>query len=222
MGFASLYPSYALSQNTPDHHPWSVPMSERDYDIMKEFAYLVQSAFPPPFLAAGIGDTTLVVLGTSVLDEFLKMVLVAGFMSGAVSKRRVEQVFGSEGALGTFSAKIGLATLLGLTHENSSHDLKILRKIRNSFAHSHEQLHLRDFSSCLALKMVSRLTIVDDVEERLKFKQSCAAIMGQLATATMIRNAQYRFMTKNPEGVKKEYEEMVKEAEAVGASPPPE
>lgn len=185
---------------------------ERDYDIMKEFEHLIQSTFPPPFFAPGLDDTTLVLLATSMLDEFLKMELVAGFMKGSVSKRRVTHIFGAEGALGTFSAKISLATLLGLLKDNGAHDLGLLRKIRNSFAHSHKQLHLRDFPACRMLKLTSKAQISDDVEERRKFKSSCAAILGQLAAATTVRIAQYRFLTKNPEGVRNEYDLLVKES----------
>jgi hypothetical protein len=198
-------------------------MSEPRYDIMKEFGYLAHSIQPElPFLAADIDDATLVLLGTSVADEFLKLTLVAGFMSEAVSKRRVEKIFGAEGALGTFSAKIDLATVLGLAFADTAHDLAILRKVRNQFAHSHKRLYLRDFFACLSLKMTSKLDIKDDVEERRKFKHSCAAIIGQLSTAIMIRNAQYRFTSNSPEGVRKEYDAMVAEAEAHGKSSPAE
>jgi DNA-binding MltR family transcriptional regulator len=193
-------------------------MSEQQYNIMTEFAYLVQSTFPTlPFLDPDLDDTTLVVLGTGVIDEFLKLVLVAGFMQQAVSKRRVTEVFGNDGALGTFSAKISLATLLGLMTDDAAHDLKILRKIRNSFAHTYKRLQLNEFSICLSLRLAPKLEIIDSIIERRKFKQSCAAIIGILSTATMIRNAQYRFISNNSDGVQKEYEAMVKEAEGIAA-----
>ncbi len=196
-------------------------MSEQNYDIMKEFGYLAKSVFPSiPFLAASLDDTTLVLLGTSLVDDFLKLALVSGFTKRAVSKRRVVQIFEGEGALATFSAKISLSTLLGLTISNAAHDLTILRKIRNRFAHSHERLYLREFPACLALKMVSKLDIADDVEERRKLKHSCAAIIGQLSTATLLRNAQLSFVTNNPDGVQKEYEAIIKKAEAASAALP--
>jgi DNA-binding MltR family transcriptional regulator len=196
-------------------------MSDQDFDIMKEFAYLFKSVQPQklPFLEDGLDDATLVLLATSLVDELLKIALVAGFHKNAVSRRRIEDVFTGHGPLATFSAKISVSSLLGLTTANVRHDLTILRKIRNDFAHSHQQLHLNDFANCLSLKLISKLNIADKSENRTRFKHSCAAIIGQLATATLIRNAQYRFISKNAEGVTREYETMLKEASEIDDAP---
>jgi DNA-binding MltR family transcriptional regulator len=188
-------------------------MSDTPYDIMTEFASLV-TVFPnPPFLAPDLDDTALVIRATSLVDEFLKVTLVAGFRRDVVSRRRIDDVFTGHGPLATFSAKISLCALLGLTTPNVRHDLTILRKIRNDFAHSHEGMELRQFPGCSALKMTSKLEVTDACEARLKFKQSCLGIIGVLANATLIRTAQFRFTSKNHDGVMLEYSEMLKEAD---------
>jgi hypothetical protein len=195
-------------------------MSEERYDIMKEFASLVAAISKPPFLAADLNDTTLVLIATSLVDEFLKVVLIAGFHEDVVSKRRLDDVFTGYGALAPFSAKISLCALLGLTTSNVRHDLTILRKIRNDFAHSREQLYLTAFPGCLALKVTTKFEIADKLEERLRLKQSCMGIIGQLSLATMVRIAQYRFISKNRDGVEREREAMIAEAFAIDDAPP--
>jgi hypothetical protein len=190
------------------------------YDIMEEFGRLLASLYPaPPFLAPQLDDTTLVLLATSMVDEFLKVVLVAGFRQSIVSRRRLDDVFTGHGALATFSAKISLCALLGMTTESARHDLAILRKIRNEFAHSHNELLLRSFPSCLSLRVVSKFDVQDQSEARRKFKHSCLGIMGTLSVSTLIRTAQARFLTKHSEGVKLEYEAMNKEFAADGSPP---
>jgi DNA-binding MltR family transcriptional regulator len=182
------------------------------YDIMEEFGRLLASLYPsPPFLVPKLDDATLVLLATSMVDEFLKVVLVAGFRQSIVSKKRIDDVFTGHGALATFSAKISLCALLGMTTASARHDLTILRKIRNEFAHSHKELSLQAFPSCLSLQVASKFDIQDQSEERKKFKHSCLGIMGTLATSTLMRTAQARFLTKHADGVKLEYEAMMRE-----------
>ena len=198
-------------------------MSDQPYDIMEEFASLIRSTFPvsaphhPRFLQPDLEDTTLVLLATSLIDEFLKIVLIAGFRRDVVSKRRIEDVFGWNGALGTFSAKISLCALLGLTTTDVRHDLTILRKIRNDFAHSYNPLSLKDFPGCAALRLTSKMEIPEASDVRRRFKQSCLGVIGRLAFATMIKTAQQRFLSKNTEAVMEEYNAMLIES---GITPP--
>lgn len=196
-------------------------MPEHEYNIMKEFESLIRSVLPrPPFLGDDItDDTALVLLATSLVDDFLKLSLVAIFRKSAVSKRRIDDVFGSNGALGTFSAKISLTLLIGLTDADTAHDLAILRKIRNEFAHSFRRLSLRSFSSCLSLRKTSKIAIIDDCEERRRFKQSCAGIVGHLCASVSIQIAVQRFASKNTDGIARELEVMNKESFPDGEAP---
>lgn len=208
ISFASLVQAILV------HFSWlAIQMSDEvpRYDIMEEFGGLVRSVFPnTPFLEKGLSDTTLVLLATSMVDEFLKVVLISGFRQEIASKRRIADVFTGHGALATFSAKISLCTMLGLTTANVRHDLPILRKIRNDFAHSHLELSLQAFPSCKALKVLSKVDVQDECEERRKFKHSCLGIIGSLCVATLTRTAQFRFLSKHKDGVREEYEAMIK------------
>ena len=104
-------------------------MSDDSFDILKEIERLCQ-AFPAlPFLARDLNDTTVVLLATSFVDKFLRLVLLAGFRKDVVSKRRIADVFEGHGPLATFSAKISVSSMLGLVPVKVRHDLSILRKI---------------------------------------------------------------------------------------------
>lgn len=196
-------------------------MSEHDsdYDIMQEVVRLLQSLHPSPsFVTETLDDTALVIISTSLIDKFLRVSLISGFHKSVVSKRRLAAVFEGQGPLSTFSAKISLCNMLGLTTPDVQHDLTILRKIRNEFAHSERRLSIANFPQLLALKIYSTNDIKDAVEERQKLKQSCVGIVGSLSLATLIRLAQYRFVTKHPDKVREECKAMLKEA---GVDDPP-
>ena len=76
------------------------------------------------------------------LDNRLKDVLSAFFV--VMSENQEKEIFSGNGALSTFSSKIKLAYALGFLANDERHDLDIIRKVRNDFAHVEEGL---DFSS---------------------------------------------------------------------------
>lgn len=79
-------------------------------------------------------DRAKVVLGSAVIEELLERVLKKFFVQ---DKDKIEKTFeGATGFLGTFSAKIKMAFLLGLISEELQKDLDNLRNIRNKFAHN--------------------------------------------------------------------------------------
>jgi hypothetical protein len=55
-----------------------------------------------------------------------------------------DNLFDSDRALGSFSAKIALAYRLGVIDRNFEHALQMIRKIRNAFAHSIDVASLSD------------------------------------------------------------------------------
>ena len=57
---------------------------------------------------------------------------------------RDDNLFGADRPLGTFSAKTALAHRLGLIDDDLEHGLRMIRKIRNDFAHSIEKVTLLD------------------------------------------------------------------------------
>lgn len=97
-----------------------------------------------------------------------------------------ERLFRMDGPLSSFSAKIDLLHLLGLTSENIRSDMHRLREIRNIFAHnithkntsrklSFDIPEIRD--KCLALKCV---THEDIVAPRAAFIRACAVLNADL------------------------------------------
>jgi mannitol operon repressor len=76
-----------------------------------------------------------VLVSCGFLEEQLKEVLLA-FMRDTTQS--VDLVDGGNAPLGTFSARIAATYSLGLIREREHHDLNLIRRIRNDFAHSIE------------------------------------------------------------------------------------
>ncbi|MGJ5151823.1 MltR family transcriptional regulator [Bradyrhizobium sp. HKCCYLR1023] len=73
-----------------------------------------------------------VLISTGYLEQVLKEILCAYLIEDKV----VEDLFeGGNAPLGTFSARAKLAYTLGLISAEEFHDIDLIRKIRNDFAH---------------------------------------------------------------------------------------
>jgi len=81
------------------------------------------------------------IVGAALLDHLLEQVL-RHHMIG----KPEESLFGAYGPLSSFSAKIDIAKSLGILTAGESADLHRVRKIRNAFAHSLDDLSFRDRS----------------------------------------------------------------------------
>src|SRR4051812_21256128 len=81
-------------------------------------------------------DRAAVVIGAAHLDAFLMNVLVAFFLPGAKDPEK-DELFGSgpTAPLSSFAARTDVARRLGLINDEFAHGLRIIRKIRNEFAH---------------------------------------------------------------------------------------
>jgi DNA-binding MltR family transcriptional regulator len=140
------------------------------------------------------------------------MSFLALFRKNRVSNTLVASVFEGKGPLATFSAKVDVCIGLG-TIPDYRHDLKIINTVRNKFAHSATELHLKDFDNCRTLKASAPIQVEEgECLKRQKFKQACAAIISHICNASLVNIAEDRFVAANPEGVRKEYEVMLKEA----------
>jgi DNA-binding MltR family transcriptional regulator len=71
---------------------------------------------------------------TATLDEGLRQLLLARMRT--VSNRLSERLFSGYGPLASFSAKTDVSYALDLIDDGVYGDLKIIREIRNHFAHS--------------------------------------------------------------------------------------
>lgn len=109
----------------------------------------------------GESDRAVAIVGVAWVEEALADSISAFLQSHGESSKRL---FGGNGPLASFSAKIDLARLLGVITNTVWADLHRLREVRNEFAHQLAQKkggnklaftanHVRD--KCLSLKCVA-------------------------------------------------------------------
>lgn len=106
-----------------------------------------------------------VLVSTGFLEERLKQMLLAFFV--ADSRSATELVAGANAPLGTFSSRIGACSALGLITETEAHDLTLIRRIRNDFAHDiHTSFETRSvIERCKLLKLKAHDYIGENMGE---------------------------------------------------------
>jgi len=88
-------------------------------------------------------DRAVAILVASYIDSLLRAKLEAHFCSGNAKVRR--KLFDdANGAFATLSAKADAAFCLGFLEPIVYHDVCVIRKIRNRFAHRHQGMSLDD------------------------------------------------------------------------------
>ncbi|QOF76074.1 MltR family transcriptional regulator [Variovorax sp. 38R] len=103
-------------------------------------------------------DRTCALVLAANLDNRLRELLIAHFLPVDGSKK--EEIFEGNGPLSTFSSRITVANLCGLLSEAEHHDLNLIRKIRNFFAHEEENLNFASqkiSSRCKSLRLGQEL-----------------------------------------------------------------
>lgn len=80
----------------------------------------------------GDSERAAVIFGAAVLDELLRQVLEAFMIA---DDNEISELIGDSRPLGTFAARTRAAYCLGLIDDEEKHDLEIIRRIRNPFAH---------------------------------------------------------------------------------------
>lgn len=124
-------------------------------------------------------DRGAAIVGAAWLEESISAALESFLHAHPKSWQRL---FAGNGPMATFSAKIDLTRLLGLTTDSIWSDLHILRDVRNLFAHriAHKDDHsklsfntpqIRD--KCLSLKCVQHEEIT---KPREAFVRACAIL----------------------------------------------
>jgi len=94
-------------------------------------------------------------ISAAFLDEHLRE-LIQGFLID--KPKESELLLGDDRPLGSFGARIRLAYGLGLLTEEEFHDLKIVKSVRNAFAHRIHGLSFLDHEIqgfCSSFKMFS-------------------------------------------------------------------
>jgi DNA-binding MltR family transcriptional regulator len=77
-------------------------------------------------------DRGKVLISCGFLEERLKRILLAFMLENSQAQKLVE---GANAPLGTFAARTTACFVFGLISEDEHHDLILLRRIRNDFAH---------------------------------------------------------------------------------------
>ena len=136
-------------------------------------------------------DRASAILGAAFLDYSLTELLTNSFVDDSVSIEKLLGVTSGNAPLGAFSARIELAYCLGLIPANIRHDLDIIRKVRNRFAHKLHGLSfgvepIRGFCASLQIGTMMRDLFPDGPfnNPRVKFLASVGLIRGQLIEAT--------------------------------------
>lgn len=82
-------------------------------------------------------DRGCALMAAAYLDDQLQELLLQSFVDDDATSTRF---FHPNGPLGSFSARIDLAFLLGLISKQALRDLHLIRKIRNEFGHNHRPM----------------------------------------------------------------------------------
>ena len=125
-------------------------------------------------------------ISAAFLDGLLASMLEALLVD---DRQIVERLLGDYGALGSSSARADLAYCLGLLSRDEWHDLGVIRKIRNRFAHEHSGLSFDDSriaDQCRALKVSSEVlaslspATPDTMSPRELFTTEVASLVGAM------------------------------------------
>jgi mannitol operon repressor len=91
-------------------------------------------------------DRGCVIVGAAILEGYLAEDIEQAFLLNGLSNRYIKSSFDGNGAVGTFSSKVLIARGFGLIDDDVFHDLMVIRKLRNEFAHSPLSASFNDLS----------------------------------------------------------------------------
>jgi hypothetical protein len=98
-------------------------------------------------------DRGAAIVGVALLDDKLRTVIRMAFPK-PLSKRQEKGLFGPTAPLGTYDAKVRLGEALGLFPGDVVHELNLLGRVRNKFAHD---LNIREFADPLIAPLCEQL-----------------------------------------------------------------
>ena len=147
-----------------------------------------------------------VIISGAFLDTLLRD-LLASFMVD--DPKAVDELLGSEKdaekPLGTFGGRISATYCLGLISPHECHDLKIIKKIRNKFAHKFHGYSFDDpeiVKLCDLLKapsILGRTSTSGDQSHRRKYLSTIALLVNQLGIRILSIQHNRRVITKDVE-----------------------
>lgn len=113
-------------------------------------------------------DRASAIVSSSLLEELLERLILAFLIDNEKTKNNL---FDGMAPLSTMSAKINVAYHLGLINKNEYEDLKIIKNIRNDFAHSFETINFetqRIKNKCIRLKVLTSTNPPKDAMDSIK------------------------------------------------------
>ena len=93
-------------------------------------------------LAKESSDRARLIIAAAWIDYLLKVKLQNEYPKGNAKSRKI--LFSDNGILMTLSAKLNIAFCAGWIDSDVYHDVTVIRKLRNKFAHTVEQVSLDD------------------------------------------------------------------------------
>jgi DNA-binding MltR family transcriptional regulator len=136
-------------------------------------------------------DRASAVLCAAFLDHELE-VLLRRFMRDI---KETNELFQQMQPLSTFSSKIKFAYVLGLISHEVYHDLNLIRRIRNDFAHDRRARSFTETeiaSRCLSLKLPVLLGHHPSKEPRARFESATKMILGAVYASQTYAHAEKR------------------------------
>jgi DNA-binding MltR family transcriptional regulator len=130
-------------------------------------------------------DRASAIVSSALLEELLERLLLACLIDHGSVKR---DLFEGMAPLSTMSAKINLAYYLGLLERSEFEDLKLIKNIRNDFAHSFEGINFetqRIRDKCLRLKTLTSTNPPKDAMESVKNIETFFQINTTLLASTL-------------------------------------
>lgn len=112
-------------------------------------------------------DRTTAIMASGLIDDVLALGIMSRFQV-MPTDAQIAEMFTGYGPLATLSARTSVAYLLGAINADARHDLQIIRKIRNEFAHVIEPIDFatkRIASRCNSLKL--RFKLKPEFEKRM-------------------------------------------------------
>jgi DNA-binding MltR family transcriptional regulator len=111
----------------------------------------------------GESDRAAAVLGAAFLDGLLEEYITNFLIDDT---KEVEGIFGPDKPLGSFGARITMCFCLGLISQDEKHDLRIIQRVRNRFAHELTGISFDDkgiADSCSNLKIPTKVASVQEL-----------------------------------------------------------
>lgn len=140
-------------------------------------------------------------VGAAILETGLEALIRARLVDASTE---IESLVNADGPLGSFSNRIRLAYCLGLVSKDEQHDLEMVRRIRNGFAHSFEGRTFEDVpgavDKCKDLRAINTFaeTIKADPWQNLTPEERFVFTVAVLAAQLKIRSGEVHHLDELP------------------------